>query len=188
MELLRELAILYLWQSTVVVLVAFILPDIVSGREFPRQPPANFYLLSFLLGLLLLFAPAITRKFASHLGGSILPGGFRFGGMALGMTAVGRAASAGLSAAGLPTAAKGQAAAFTQRALTFQDFVTRTKDKRAIQDLKQEKDRLTGTILEASAEEEQVEVEQRSRESDLLELSRRAQDEIQKNQQEEKKE
>ncbi len=83
--LAKELVILLLWQSSLIVIVAFIMPDIVSGKPFPPNPPANFYFLSIILGIMIFFIPPLTRKFAAQMGGPILPAGFRWGGAGLAM-------------------------------------------------------------------------------------------------------
>ncbi len=90
LELVKELTGLLLWQTTIVVLVAFILPEIVSGQPFPPNPQANFYFLSFVLGIMIFFTPSITRKFGNHLGSSFLPPGTTWIGAMLGVSALGR--------------------------------------------------------------------------------------------------
>lgn len=100
LSLLKEIVILFLWQTMMVILVAFIMPVIVSGDPFPSNPPTNFYFLSFILGIMILFVPSMTRKFTSHLGGGIFPKVFKFGGAALALTGIGKVGALGLGAIG----------------------------------------------------------------------------------------
>ncbi|RME14061.1 MAG: hypothetical protein D6797_09695 [Bdellovibrio sp.] len=83
LELIAEVTILFLWQTTLIIFVAFIMPDIVSGKPFPPHPKENFFFLSIILGLMILFVPSITRKFGNHLGSSFFPPGIRWGGESL---------------------------------------------------------------------------------------------------------
>jgi len=107
-EVTRELVILFLWQTTIIVLVAFILPAIVSGEPFPNHPDSNYYFLSLVLGISMLFVPPITRKFGNHLGSSIFPSEAGWGMAFLGLTALGKVAGGGLWAAGVTRASIGQ--------------------------------------------------------------------------------
>lgn len=85
-ELVGELTVLLLWQTTTVVLVAFIMPEIVSGHPFPASPRANMYFLSLILGIMLLFVPSLTRKFVTSVSSSFMPLGFRWGGAFVGLS------------------------------------------------------------------------------------------------------
>lgn len=96
LEVLKKITILFLWQTTLVILVAFILPEIVSGEPFPTK--ANTYFLSLILGVMILFVPSMTEKFGNHLGSSFVPPGFKFGAAMLGINAFTRT----FSAVGLP--------------------------------------------------------------------------------------
>lgn len=102
LELLKEITILFLWQTTIVILIGFINKDLVSGKPFPDQPAQNFLFMCLVLGIMIFFAPSMTKKFGNHLGSSFFPAGFKWGGMMLGLTAGAKIASAGLAAMGTP--------------------------------------------------------------------------------------
>ncbi len=101
LEIVKEMTGLLLWQTTLVILVAFIMPEIVSGRPLPPNPQANFYFLSLVLGIMIFFVPSITRKFGNHLGSSFLPPGTTWIGTMLGISALGRMTTKSLYGLGL---------------------------------------------------------------------------------------
>lgn len=101
LELVGELTVLLLWQTTTVILVAFIMPEIVSGQIFPAHPRANMYFLSLILGIMLLFVPSLTRKFVTSVSSSFMPLGFRWGGAFVGLTFAAKASGAFLGMMGV---------------------------------------------------------------------------------------
>jgi hypothetical protein len=139
LELVKELMMLFLWQTTVIIMVAFIMPDIVSGDPFPAVPPANFYFLSVILGLMIFFVPTVTRKFGSHLEGSFVPLGLRWGGGMLGISAFGKAAAPLVGAAGVPVESSDQVTQWTKRASKIDDFKSRYEQRRYSRDLEDAK-------------------------------------------------
>jgi hypothetical protein len=88
LDLVKEITILFLWQTTLVIMVGFILPDIVSGKPFTTLVSPNTYFLSFILGIMILFVPSVTRKFGNHLGSSFLPPGLAGGAILAGVATV----------------------------------------------------------------------------------------------------
>lgn len=138
LELLKEVTILFLWQTTVVILVALIMPDIVSGNPFPHNPQSNFYFLSLILGVMILFVPSMTRKFGNHLGSSFFPAGFRWGGALLGLSAIGQIGSMGLAVGGMRSMLGPKWEIWKYRALGVDEFQRRTRRARYIDDLKYE--------------------------------------------------
>ncbi|MCB9024813.1 MAG: hypothetical protein H6625_00720 [Bdellovibrionaceae bacterium] len=147
LEIIKELTLLFLWQTTLAILVAFIMPDIVSGEPFPAQPKANFYFLSLILGIMILFVPAITRKFGNHLGSSIYPPGFRWMGQMLALGAVGKVSTLGLSALG-KTVSPEKMNIWRHRILTAEEFRKRYKHQHETLDLMSEKAELEHKLLE----------------------------------------
>ncbi|MCB0390901.1 MAG: hypothetical protein KDD58_06415 [Bdellovibrionales bacterium] len=97
LDLLKEIVNLFLWQTTVIILVALIMPSIVSGQSLPTRHDKSIYFMSLVLGILLLFVPSITRKFTLTLGGSYFPPGFRYFATLLGLNLVGKTYSATFS-------------------------------------------------------------------------------------------
>lgn len=100
LEMVGELAVLLLWQTTMVVLVAFIMPQIVSGEPLPAKSDDNFVFLSLILGLMILFVPSLTRKLVTSVSSSFVPLGFRWGGAFIGATLLAKAGGSVLGALG----------------------------------------------------------------------------------------
>lgn len=156
MDLLQEVVVLLLWQTTFVIFVAFVMPDIVSGRHLPANPPTNFYFMSFVLAIMIFFVPSVTRKFTQHIQGTFVPLGFRWGGAMLGIAAVGRAGSATLAAAGVP-AESGEIFAFLKNRLSkVEEFRTRFKSRLDVQERDRERAELESKLRHDSEEEEKA--------------------------------
>lgn len=137
-ELVREILLILLWQTGVVILVAFIMPEIVSGQPLPPQPETNFYFLSFILGVMLFFVPTLTRKFAVHVGQAFVPLGFRWSGALLGIGMAGRLGGAALGAAGMPLQVVHRLEPWRERVSKAEEFHTRYEHRKEIQELKAE--------------------------------------------------
>lgn len=97
-DLMKELVLLFLWQTTLIILVGFILPEIVSGNPLTISVSPKVYFLSLILGIMILFVPSVTRKFGSHLASTFLPPGLGEASALLGVSTVLK----GLSMAKLP--------------------------------------------------------------------------------------
>lgn len=134
LDLVREITVLFLWQTTVIILVAFIMPDIVSGRPFPPNPSSNYYFLSLILGIMIFFTASITRKFGNHLGSALFPQIFKWGGAMIGLTTLARFSSAGITAAGYTT----PSTMWKHRFLFAEEIWNRYRDEHKIQHLEQE--------------------------------------------------
>lgn len=143
LELIKELTVLLLWQTTVVILVAFLLPDIVSGRSFPANPESNFYFLSLILGVLIFFTATITRKFANHLGSTIFTSGFRWGGAMLGIYAFSRLGGLTAAVVGIkPPIIREPYVTIARRTLKIDEFTGRARQGKKIENLEMEKEDL----------------------------------------------
>lgn len=153
LALVKELLILLLWQTTLVILVAFIMPSIVSGEAFPARPETNFYFLSLILGIMIFFIPPLTRKFASDVERAIVPLGFRWGGARLGLTAFGGVSGTILSQAGASLERLEQLKPLRDRLLRMDEFKARYSRRAEIQDLKEENRKLEATLREYSNED-----------------------------------
>ncbi len=151
--LVKEFLILLLWQTTLVILVAFIMPDIVSGKSFPAHPEANFYFLSFILGVMIFFVPSLTRKFAVHLESAFMPLGFRWGGAMLGLAAAGKVGAGALAGLGASARSVDQIKWWKDRALKVEDFRTRYDFRTQIHDLKEQRNQLEQKLREDEEEE-----------------------------------
>lgn len=153
MDLVKEVVVLLLWQTTFVIFVAFIMPEIVSGRHLPQNPPTNYYFMSFVLAIMIFFIPTVTRKFTQHIQGTFVPLGFRWGGAMLGIAAVGRASSATLSAAGVP-AERGEIFEFLKTRLSrAEEFRARFKSRLDVQELDRDRAELEAKLRKDSEEE-----------------------------------
>lgn len=147
LEILKELTLLFLWQTTLIIIVAFIMPEIVSGQPFPPHPAANLYFLSLILGIMILFVPSITRKFANHLGSSLYPPGFRWMGQMLGLGAIGKVSSLGLTSLGASLSPH-KWELWKHRILTAEEFKKRYKHQHEIIDLEEKNTNLEQNLLE----------------------------------------
>ena len=167
LELLKELTLLFLWQTTLAILVAVIMPSIVSGKPFPSDSEDNIYFLSLILGIIILFVPSITRKFGDHIGSSLFPPALRWGTTIVGVSAM----SKGLSATGLPVSPHNWSA-WTHRALAADEVRKRSKDRRQFLDLKEKNYNLEHEFEEYQHEE--ADYESKERNDYLISLSKQA--------------
>ena len=148
LDLMKELVILLLWQTTLVILVAFIMPSIVSGNPFPAHPETNLYFLSIILGVMIFFIPALTRKFGAHIESAFVPLGFRWGGAMLGLGAIGSVGGMALSRAGMSLEGIEKIKPWGERILQAEEFKTRYGNRRDMRDLKEDRSRLEGKVHE----------------------------------------
>ena len=100
LELVGEITILFLWQTTLVILVAFVMPEIVSA-EPPDHARAIYYFRALILGIMIFFVPSLTNKLVRSVSQSFVPMGFRWGGAFLGLTLFSRASGGLMNMAGL---------------------------------------------------------------------------------------
>ena len=138
LELVKEFVILLLWQTTLVILVAFIMPSIVSGKPFPAHPETNLYFLSVILGVMILFVPPLTRKFGLHIESAFVPLGFRWGGALLGFQAIGGLGGAAFARAGVSSETFEKLKPFGASLLHAEEFKARYDHRSEIRDLKEE--------------------------------------------------
>ncbi|MBX3023011.1 MAG: hypothetical protein KF799_15150 [Bdellovibrionales bacterium] len=175
LELLQELINLLLWQTTLVILVAFIMPDIVSGRPFPVHPEANIYFLSLILGVMIFFVPALTRKFVVQLGSAFVPLGFRWGGVVLGAAALSRVGGTAMSTVGISAKTGARFKFWRDRISALEEFRTRYEGRKKMQDqMRQRRDmelRLHEEFESDKFERGETRLNERDR---LLNLSRQA--------------
>lgn len=178
LELVVDYINLLLWQTTLVILVALIMPDIVSGKPFPPRPQDNYYLLSLILGVLIFFVPTLTRKFGSQVGSAFVPLGFRWSGAMLGITAFSRLGALGLSGAGLAVQGGEPFRFAAQKVLKAEEFRTRYSRRKENRDLEQE----VRSLEEKLHEDYENEMEAREMMSEpntsLIELSKKAKREM----------
>lgn len=164
-ELVREITLLFLWQTMVIVLVGFILPDIASNKPFPVPPPSTYLFLSFLLGVLILFVPSMTRKFGSQIGGAFFPPGSRLGGTFLTTALIGKVGHA--VTGGTLSAPMAKVRHFALRA---EEIFSRVHDHRHVAHLQAEKRELEHEFRHKldAAEEELEHVEKEAHQSVAL--------------------
>jgi hypothetical protein len=129
-DLIKELMVLFLWQTTLIVLVALIMPEIVSGKPFTTHTNASVYFLATILGIMILFVPSMTKKFGNHLGHPMYPPGFKWGAVMLGLTA----SSRGLASTGLNISPHRWTARGSQL-MTFTEFEKRSKFQKETSEL-----------------------------------------------------
>ncbi len=89
LELMKELIILFLWQTMTVIILGLLLPEMVAGTNANIGSEANFLFRSFVFALFLFFVPSMTRKFGNHLGSSFIPAGTALAATYLGMGSIG---------------------------------------------------------------------------------------------------
>lgn len=142
MELCKEVIVLLLWQTTTVILVGFLMPDIVSGRPLPARPESNFYFLSLILGVMIFFVPPLTRKFTSHVESAFIPLGLKWGGAMLGITALGRTAGAAMAGMGASESVLHGMRSVAERAMRADDFRSRYDHRRRTQEITERRDEL----------------------------------------------
>ena len=176
-ELAKEVLLILLWQSTLVILVAFLMPDIVSGKPLPAKPETNFYFLSLILGVMIFFVPPLTRKFTTHIESSFVPLGFKRGGTMLGLIAAGRTAGIGLSGLGVSDYTITNLRRFSESVIRADEFRSRYANRKRMEDLAEDRDALERRVHEdyerERAEDEEA-AENRERQQDLIALSRQA--------------
>lgn len=171
LEVLKEITILFLWQTMVVVLVGFVMPDIVRGSSFPVPPPANYFFLSLLLGILLLFVPSMTRKFASQFSGPFFPPGTR---LATAFLTIGMIRKTGqIVGSAAPPSNRGES--LRHLAMRSETFMSRLHDRRHATAVDREKQEIEREFKLRLKQEEEEDVQ---REEEFLELTRRAKKEF----------
>jgi hypothetical protein len=181
LELAKEVLLILLWQTTLVVLVAFLMPDIVSGKPLPAKPETNFYFLSLILGIMIFFVPPLTRKLTTHIESSFVPLGFKRGGAVLGIMMAGRAAGAALGGLGASEGAVRRMARIGESVVRADEFRSRYQHRKGIQDLAEERDELERRLhqdYERSRDSDEQAEERLERQRNLIELTKRAQAEM----------
>jgi hypothetical protein len=185
-DLIKEFVNLMLWQTTLIIIVAFLMPDMVSGQPLPAQPASNFYFLSFILGIMILFVPTVTRKFTVQIDSAFVPLGLRWGGGFLGVMAATRFTSAALAGAGVSMERIERLKPWRDRALRGEEFRDRYDRERESAELRAD-DRELERKLHQDYEQEQEAAKTFSEPQDnLAELSKRAEEEMQHNHREDK--
>lgn len=152
LELVVEIVMLFLWQTTVVILVCIVLPEIVSGDSIASYSGKNVYFRSFILGIVMFFVPPITRKFVTHLGHSMITPGLT---RSLSFVTFGAAWGIGSRSLALATGGRvvGESVQkMAHRVSTVEDITHRYVSDRKISDLKNENQQLK---TEEEFEEEQ---------------------------------
>lgn len=142
LELIIELALLFLWQTTLVILVCIVLPEIVSGDSIASYSGSNVFFRSFILGIVILFVPPITKKFATHLGHSMITPALT---RSLSFVAFGAAWGIGTKSVAMATGAKtvGEGVQrMTHRISTAEDIAHRYVSQRKVSDLTNENEQL----------------------------------------------
>lgn len=134
LELIKEITILLLWQTTIITLVGFIMPELVSGEPFQTDSAENYFLL-IILGILMFFTPVFTAKFGNHLGSSLLTSGFRWSGGMIAVSQLGKLGFAGMSAAGISKTKLAQVNHWKDRILHAEEFKTRHVHRARINEL-----------------------------------------------------
>lgn len=181
LELAKEVLLILLWQTTLVVLVAFLMPDIVSGKPLPAKPETNFYFLSLILGIMIFFVPPLTRKLTTHIESSFIPLGFKRGGAVLGIMMAGRAAGAALGGLGASDSAIRRLARIGETVVRADEFRSRYQHRKGIQDLAEERDNLEKRLrqdYQRSQDDDEQAAERLRRQQNLIELTKRAQAEM----------
>lgn len=185
-EILKELVLLLMWQTTVVILVSFIMPSIVSGQPLPPRPGTNFYFMSLVLGVLIFFTPAITRKFGAQLQSAFVPLGFRWGGAMVGLAAVSRIGAPALNHLGMSSETIERVKPFGREVFKAEEFKRRyeTRSKMRAQD--EDRSDLERKLRQFESEErsarQMLSQVPENRENKLVELAKKAQREIEKSQ------
>lgn len=167
-ELVKELVTLLLWQTTMVILVAFIMPSIVSGEPFPSSPQQNFFFLSLILGILILFVPTLTRKFAVHIESSFVPFGFKWIGAAVGTAGLAKLGGSTASALGVSGKVAEKFQTMRHGVMKIEEVETRYHASKTIRDLK----------MEEHDKKKQEKEEKKFAKDRLIELSKKAKDEV----------
>ncbi len=166
-ELAKDLMILFLWQTMLVLFVAFIMPEIVSKKSYGPSIEASIFLRSIILSLLILFVPSMTRKFAESLGHSFAPPFVKAGAMLLGTTLL----SKGVAVAGAPALAQ-KVHHQSHNIHAAMEFRKRYKHRQKILELEHQNERLRDTF---EAQHDQTEEEDNER---FIQLSKLANEEL----------
>lgn len=138
LELVVEIALLFLWQTTAVILVCIVLPEIVSGDSIASYSGKNVFFRSFILGIVLLFVPSITKKFGTHLGHSMITPALT---RSLSFVAFGTAWGLGTKGIAMATGAKAVGEGvqkMSHRISTVEDIAHRYTAQRKVSDLRNE--------------------------------------------------
>ena len=87
LELVKEFLVLLLWQTTYVILIGLIHKTAGSNIMLFGTDQNVFTQMAQIIAVivLILFTPAITKKFAASIGSSLFPRGFKWGGAAIGL-------------------------------------------------------------------------------------------------------
>jgi hypothetical protein len=137
-EMVGELTVIIFWQTTLVLIVAFIMPEIVSGTAFPANPRPNFYFLSFILGVMILFVPPMTRKFVVSISSAFMPSGFRWGGAFIGIGLVGKLGGSMLGRMGMAASTRHSVHGFSHHVFEAEEFAARHRHRHHAQHLEHE--------------------------------------------------
>lgn len=180
LEIVKELAILLLWQTVLVVITSFLLPQIVSGEPFPKVQDASIILKCLILGIMMFFIPTFARKFGANLGQAFVPLGLRWGGAALGISAAGRVGASVLSAAGAPVRGHGTLAMLKENFNKAEEFKNRYNTERTIQNMETERKVLEGQIVEGHQEERHRQEEHNNQKKEVQQASEKSNEASQK--------
>lgn len=181
LELSKEVLVLLLWQTTTVILVGFLMPDIVSGKPLPSRPESNFYFLSLILGIMIFFVPPLTRKFTTHVESAFIPLGLKWGGAMVGLSLAGRTAGAAIAGAGASETIFQNIRRFTEHAKRADDFRSRYEHRQRTQDLTERRDDLENHLHTELERGKRAEKDAENRENlneSLFEMSERAKKEM----------
>lgn len=99
-EVIKEIIIIFLWQTAYVIMVGLIYPQAAQPGYLLQKPDLGSLGWILILGVLTLFIPQLTRKFANHLGTSVFPPVYKEG-LFLGAAALGSTVGLGAAAVGL---------------------------------------------------------------------------------------
>jgi hypothetical protein len=152
-EIVKELVLLLLWQTTLLILVALVMPSIVSGEPFPPRPDSNIYFMSIVLGVLIFFIPALTRKFGAHLESAFVPLGFRWGGGMVGLAAAARLGVPLLAHAGVSTEALERMRPYRDQILRGEEFKRRYENRATMRDQSEDRRDLIKKLREYDDQE-----------------------------------
>lgn len=147
LDVIKEIVVLFLWQTTLAILVAIIAPDIVSGQASSSYVKASVYFMSLVLSVMILFVPRITQKFAGHLSSSMFPPTVRALGAIFGISIASRA----LASVGIPVAHH-KWEALTHETLMIREFAKSTRHQHEVTTLEEDK-KLFERKLETAIEE-----------------------------------
>ena len=150
LDVIKEIAVLFLWQTTLAILVAIIAPDIVSGKASSSYIKASVYFMSLVLSVMIFFVPRITQKFAGHLSASMFPPTVRALGAIFGISLSSRA----LASVGIPVVPH-KWEALTHNTLMVREFAKSTRHQHEVTTLEEEKklfERKLETVIEEASD------------------------------------